>query len=728
MPASYPNSVKFFTTKVTGQTIEAAHVNEPQDEITAIEQGLLQGLQHDLIPDASDTRSVGTPTRQWLQAVLKRLRVGDSPGTTRVRTIVNAGASETWITVNADYDGTNWNRDDTTKPARAIRINDDKSVDYLYASSGANPIAWSGPQLKITSSEVIVGTDPGGTEVLRAQNLRAVAATFTGSVNVVTGPVVVGADPGGGEALRSSSLRTMFATFTGSVNVPNGPIVVGTDPGGTELLRTQNFRSGAATFTSSVTAATGPVVVGTDPGGTEVLRAQNFRATTVRSLHFIAGGYLLCLGGYRDVAPSGTASVTAGSLSDGGPIGRHRGSRWTTTTFPSSLTVDLGTTVSVVEAITFCSWWIDDYRYIPKSYTVEYSTDGSTWNIFGSDTSNNSPLVLLRNVANSVRYVRLTVTEPQDGQTMVQVSGLAILVRSESGPTLSPIGWSSTSSRLILKNLDGSGLILSGDPTQSLEATPKQYVDNLQRYHTVQSNGTAQTQRYTLNFTTGLSASDDSTNARTNVSVVNDTTVQKVEVAKAGVLAGTRKRINFIEGQGITITTSDDTTNNKVDVTIASSGASSGAQVRPFLVATSANIPSSDGPLLVRVDEIGETWYELEYPDSTVCRADFEIPAVSFSQIRFVWRTYATSGACRWYFVVREKGNGDVLGSGTVVASGAVNDTAPATANQLKEATVSVNYTPGANKRCAMLGVLRAGTDPADTLAAPARLLWIELL
>ncbi|MEM4360465.1 MAG: hypothetical protein QXT45_08055, partial [Candidatus Bilamarchaeaceae archaeon] len=106
----------------------------------------------------------------------------------------------------------------------------------------------------------------------------------------------------------------------------------------------------------------------------------------------------------------------------------------------------------------------------------------------------------------------------------------------------------------------------------------------------------------------------------------------------------------------------------------------------------------------------------------------FEIPAVAFTQIRFVWRTPGTSGACRWSFEVREKGNGDVLGGGTVVASGAVNDTAPATANQLKEATISVNYTPGANKRCAMLRVARIGGDAADTLTAAARLLWIELL
>ena len=41
MPASYPTSSKSFTTKNTGDTIQPAHVNDAQDEITAIETNLL---------------------------------------------------------------------------------------------------------------------------------------------------------------------------------------------------------------------------------------------------------------------------------------------------------------------------------------------------------------------------------------------------------------------------------------------------------------------------------------------------------------------------------------------------------------------------------------------------------------------------------------------------------------------------------------------------------------
>lgn len=54
--------------------------------------------------------------------------------------------------------------------------------------------------------------------------------------------------------------------------------------------------------------------------------------------------------------------------------------------------------------------------------------------------------------------------------------------------------------------------------------------------------------------------------------VSDDISTQKVEVAKNTTLTGTRKRINFIEGSNVTITTSDDSGGNKVDITIASSG------------------------------------------------------------------------------------------------------------------------------------------------------------
>ena len=54
--------------------------------------------------------------------------------------------------------------------------------------------------------------------------------------------------------------------------------------------------------------------------------------------------------------------------------------------------------------------------------------------------------------------------------------------------------------------------------------------------------------------------------------VIANTTTQRVEIGKAGTLIGTRKRINLIEGSNVTITVADDSGNDEVDVTIASTG------------------------------------------------------------------------------------------------------------------------------------------------------------
>lgn len=72
----------------------------------------------------------------------------------------------------------------------------------------------------------------------------------------------------------------------------------------------------------------------------------------------------------------------------------------------------------------------------------------------------------------------------------------------------------------------------------------------------------------TLTAGTGLTGGGDLSANRT-FSVASDTTTQKVEVASGGTLQGTRKRINFVVDGSVTITVSDDSTNNKVDVTVS---------------------------------------------------------------------------------------------------------------------------------------------------------------
>jgi hypothetical protein len=213
---------------------------------------------------------------------------------------------DTWLTRNLSYDGTNWQRDDTTKTGVALGLRANGSVTVHKVAAGSNPVGSTLPAPVATFDSVsnlpsvdigtatisdlavltsaIVGADPGGAEVLRAQNLRTGVATFTGQIasTVATGtaPITVAsttvatnlnADMVDGQHL--ADLDTRYVNTTG--DTMTGALVVGTDPGGAEVLRAQNLRAGATTLTDDLTAPS--AIVGTDPGGTEALRAGSAR-------------------------------------------------------------------------------------------------------------------------------------------------------------------------------------------------------------------------------------------------------------------------------------------------------------------------------------------------------------------------------------------------------------------------------------------------------------------
>jgi hypothetical protein len=70
--ATYPAGVVSFTTKTAGQTIQSAHVNTIQAEITAIENALLNGLAHVVKPLTDATYDLGTGAFRWRDAFFSR--------------------------------------------------------------------------------------------------------------------------------------------------------------------------------------------------------------------------------------------------------------------------------------------------------------------------------------------------------------------------------------------------------------------------------------------------------------------------------------------------------------------------------------------------------------------------------------------------------------------------------------------------------------------------------
>lgn len=109
MAASYPTSTKSFTTKIDGNTISAAHVNDAQDEIVAVETGLRDGLAHDLkFTDASYDIGKSGATRPRHGYFSGNLVAGGTLAITGATTLTGAAALNGGATVTGDIYTTAW--------------------------------------------------------------------------------------------------------------------------------------------------------------------------------------------------------------------------------------------------------------------------------------------------------------------------------------------------------------------------------------------------------------------------------------------------------------------------------------------------------------------------------------------------------------------------------------------------------------------------------------------
>jgi hypothetical protein len=79
----------------------------------------------------------------------------------------------------------------------------------------------------------------------------------------------------------------------------------------------------------------------------------------------------------------------------------------------------------------------------------------------------------------------------------------------------------------------------------------------------------------TITTGTGLSGGGDLSVDRT-FTVIDDSTIQKTRVSKAGALQGTRREINFVNGANVAIAVVDNAANNRLDVTVTSNAGSGG--------------------------------------------------------------------------------------------------------------------------------------------------------
>lgn len=135
-------------------------------------------------------------------------------------------------------------------------------------------------------------------------------------------------------------------------------------------------------------------------------------------------------------------------------------------------------------------------------------------------------------------------------------------------------------------------------------------------YSIVQEDGVDLSARPKINFVTGVQATDDAGSNRTNISIVDNTTTQKIEVADNGSLIGTRKRVNFIPGTNVTLSISDDSGGDKVDVTINSNEAAYNTVQEDGTPLTQRDVINFDATILA-ADDAGNTRTNVGVVDNT---------------------------------------------------------------------------------------------------------------
>lgn len=97
--ASYPTSVKSFTTRLTGDTIQASHVNDIQDEIVAIETALLGTITHAITISNAAPISLTHATTPEILATVGTLQLSANTSV-RIEMDKDANGTETFTIVD----------------------------------------------------------------------------------------------------------------------------------------------------------------------------------------------------------------------------------------------------------------------------------------------------------------------------------------------------------------------------------------------------------------------------------------------------------------------------------------------------------------------------------------------------------------------------------------------------------------------------------------------------
>lgn len=270
--ASYPTTVKSFVTKSTGDIIQAAHINDLQDEVAAVETGLLSGLQHHLRPLASITQDLGIASALWRDLNLGRT-INFTQGTITANNPFLNGTT-TWNNGAVTFIGTFFNITDTASAAASLLMQYQiGSVDRLtLRKDGLLSLGGAGAGINLTAGAAVrIGTTDAFDLILKRNNVDQMSFTST-SINLVAQDIVSlkGAAASWGTAdnfdfvLRRNNVTKMTLGSTLAVFADKLVSIGLTSPTGSDL-DLQRDSVGKLNLATSLATFTTPVVLPADP-------------------------------------------------------------------------------------------------------------------------------------------------------------------------------------------------------------------------------------------------------------------------------------------------------------------------------------------------------------------------------------------------------------------------------------------------------------------------------
>jgi hypothetical protein len=317
---------------------------------------------------------------------------------------------------------------------------------------------------------------------------------------------------------------------------------------------------------------------------------------------------------------------------------------------------------------------------------------------------------------------------PTHTHTKSQITDLETITTT---PTANAVPKADASGKIALGWIpQGSGSNLDADKLDGLDSTAFERVANkgvANGYAPLDANAKLPTTHLPSHASTHAAGGSDPITGNLDANA-------RVAVQQGGTLVGIRRAINFIAGTNVSLNITDDSANERVNVTINASGGGGsgvGLDVYPKVLTPGSGWDDTTSAALWEMVTYTNTKQEvLRYPDNTAAQRWWEIvvlDATNFAgSFKIVWSSpiAAPSGGDA---VVWEVAAGIINAGGSVdptltVATAIGSRNANEAANIQKETTVTLSLSGVQNGSRIIIRIRRLGADANDTLAGDVRL------